>query len=446
MGEPGRAAWPAQLLLVVLAALVVGGGSALLFSGTGDSGGIVIRNPSPKGAAQATVVERDKVLSKGGYNAWAGAFVDTDRGSVMTAFVNVTGPAAPPCAQPNVPNVPEGCDDRGFRGATHRYVLLESRDGKAWKRRKPDETLPPAAPHAVSGQAIIALRADQRGTRTGTLLRRVNGEDLARFPENTQPGTGYLQRLAPGGKEWQGRTMLLDPERYTANISRLVRLQDGRTLLAVGAFWRVPAGGRIEDPDGAGRARWMLLRSTDEGRTWRNALAVPDAVQESAPANEWDVAELPDGDLLAVMRTRQGDRPVRKQVVLQRTSRTITTNTGTRSESGWRMGRPRLTPAGFPQVDRPQHPELVEIREGPGAGGILHIADEGVHYTGDGGRTWQPLQLGGWTPHYYPNAVQGPDGDIYVFSHGGGDEHYEAGADKPVYVDRLRMTGPDPES
>jgi hypothetical protein len=423
------------VLAALFAVLAIAGLGFLVFGAGEDQP--ANQGPDAPARVAGDVVLRDKIISDGEYNAFAGAWLTPRRGSVATAFVHVSGPAAPPCTGNDKP---ARCDDRGFRGAKHRFVVLQTRnDGKSWKRPFADETLPSAMPHAYTGQPVIALRA-REGTRAGTLLRRVNGEDIAGFSEFKDiPATAFLQRRAPGADRWSGQQILLDPTRYTYNISRIERLRDGRTLVALGAFWRVRAGERLKTP-AQEVGEWLLMRSTDEGETWQNAMEVSPGALNAAPANEWDIAELYDGDLLAVMRTREGKRQVRKQVVLEHTDDTITTNTGSRSDGGWRMGTPILTTSDFPQVDTPQHPELLSIEHGAGRGGILHIADEAAYYTADAGDTWTKVEFpGDWSPHYYPIAVQAAFGNIYVFSQAGVDEPYTAAANKPIYVDVIRI-------
>jgi|GEM_PF-4879105 len=424
-------------LAMLFGALAVAGLAFLFFAGGDDPSS---ENGPFTGPAGVTgeIVARDRILSSGGYNTFAGAWIMPRSGAVATAFVNVKGPAAPPCESVDVPR---GCSNRGFRGADHHVVVLESTDnGQTWSRAFADERVTNAPPHAYSGQPYFGLRADGDATPPGTLLRRVNGEDISTRVRGI-PRTAYLQRRAPGDKRWTGMQVLLDAARYTYNLSRVKRLSDGRTLVATGGFWPLKAGTRLAmRPQDVPPAEWLLMTSTDEGITWHNAMSVPRASKLAAPANEWDVAELPGGDLLAVMRTRHKGRPARKQVVLERTSDTITTNTGERSDGGWVMGMPILTTDDFAQIRSPQHPELLNIDHGPAAGGILHVADEAIHYTADGGVSWSRVSFpSDWTPHYYPNSVQAAGGNIYVFSHAGSDENYTTGADKPVYVDIIRL-------
>ncbi|MEY2516175.1 MAG: hypothetical protein QOJ89_3533, partial [bacterium] len=307
------------ILAALFGVLAIAGVTFLLF-GAGDG------SPGPKGPVAPAVVAgelilRDGVLSNGGYNAFTGAFL-MGNGAVATAFVHVTGPAAPPCRRPEDP---PRCDDRGFRGAKHEFVVVESKNqGRTWTKPFPPETVVSAMPHAYTGQPVIALKKTD-STPAGTLLRRVNGEDISLYPEFAGvPGTAFLQRRAPGAKVWTGRQIVLDPTRFTYNFSRIHRLRDGKTLVALGAFWDVAAGQRLTSR-AQEKGQWLLMKSTDEGQTWHNAMEVPAAAVAAAPANEWDIAELYDGNLLAVMRTKDGDKPVRKQVILDKTDDTITT-------------------------------------------------------------------------------------------------------------------------
>ncbi len=429
-----------EAVLAALFGLLAMAAVVFLVFGSGDD------SPAHDGPVAPQVVSgelliRDFVLSSGGYNAFAGAFI-TGSGAVATAFVNVTGTAAAPCLRPDDP---PRCDDRGFRGTKQAFVVVESKtQGRSWTKPFAPETVVSAIPSAFTGQPVIALKKTD-DQPAGTLLRRVNGEDISVYPEFAGvPATAFLQRRAPAATAWSGRQILLDPKRFTYNISRIHRLRDGKTLLAVGGFWEAPAGTRLTSR-AQEKGQWLLMRSTDEGASWHNVLEVPAAAVAAAPALEWDVAELDDGNLLAVMRTHDGDRPARKQVILDRTDDEITTNTGSRSDGGWRMQTPTLTPPSFPQVAAPQHPDLLSLEYGPARGGILHIADEGIYYTADDGQTWARLTFShDWTPHYYPNAVQAPGGNIYIFSHAGADEAYRTGADKPVYADVIRLE-PDRE-
>lgn len=332
-----------------------------------------------------------------GYTSWVGAWIMHD-GTLMTSFTQVTGP---------VPPVPS----RDWGQFQTSVMYLESDDqGRSWQRLRVDRVAGP--PHAYTGQATIGLE-------DGTILRRVNGEDLAGFED--VPGTAYLQRLEAGANRWTGQTILLDPDQFTYNISRIQELSDGR-LVATGSYWEVPAGER-DGPIALDQQGWLLMTSADGGRTWADALTVPE--ESATQPNEWDIAELATGDLLAVMRTFDPEQPsvqVRRQALLRREG------------DGWVMEEPLETP--FPHSG---HPELLTTREGV----ILHIATSGVHYTRDG-QQWSPLPFThpkptqGYASAYYPVAVQASDGEIYVFSHVGADDDYGE-RDQAILLDRFRL-------
>jgi hypothetical protein len=393
-GAPSRARpW------LIAAALIAAGIAALwLLLGKDEQGQ---GEGAPSGPVHGTDFERSVAYHSPqtpGYTAWTGVWT-MPGGELMTAFAQVTGP---------IPSPP----DRDWASHDVSAVYLRSSDGgRNWEEFRSDPVEGP--PQAYSGQATIGLE-------DGTLLRRVNGEDLRGFTRG--PRTAYLQRLEPGAKDWSEPTYLLDPERYTYNVSRIQELRDGR-LVATGNFWEIPAGER--DPTAEiplDQQGWLLMVSDDEGRTWRDALTVPP--ENQVQPNEWDVAELENGDLLAMMRTRDPANPaaqVRRQALLEKDG------------DGWTMGAPQPTP--FPHSG---HPELLATEEGV----VLHVATSGIHYTPDAGETWDRLVFPGasepYRSAYYPVSVQDPDGDIFVLSHSGGDDDYGE-HDQAIVMDRFRL-------
>lgn len=91
------------ILAALFGALAIAGVAFLLF-GAGD-GSPRDAGPVAPPVVAGELVIRDAVLSSGGYNAFTGAFL-MPNGTVATAFVNVTGPAAAPCTRPDVPRGP----------------------------------------------------------------------------------------------------------------------------------------------------------------------------------------------------------------------------------------------------------------------------------------------------------------------------------------------------
>jgi hypothetical protein len=351
-----------------------------------------------------------------GYTSWVGAWIMPDK-SLMTAFVQATGPVDPGHRALAPPRVLEAFGLRrldpkfDFWGLNLAAKYLRSTDGgRTWREFRSD-VFKALYPHGYSAQATIGLK-------DGTIVRRVNGDDLRQDP--SVPHTAYLQRLPPHASNWGPPQVLLDPTRYTYQISRLRYLRDGR-LIATGNYWKVPAS--TPPPKRANvPSSFLLMVSSDDGKTWKNGLTIPPDLGY-VPGNEWDTAELPNGDLLAMMRTL--DSPshkvqVRKQGVLEKDG------------SGWVLTNVRKAP--FP---RSGHPELLATREGP----ILDIATTGVHYTSDGGKTWTSLPFSpklSYESNYYPRAVQTDDGVIHVFSHVGGDDPYGQ-TDQSITMDTFRL-------
>src|SRR3954454_10114559 len=143
----------------------------------------------------------------------------------------------------------------------------------------------------------------------------------------------------------------------------------------------------------------MLVVSSDNGKTWKGPLAVVPREQRGGWTEEFDVAELANGDLLCLFRRDKDAK--RWQGVLKKAG------------DSWVPGT--TGPSVLPHSGQP---ELLATREGP----ILHLATSGIHGTNDAGKTWNRLEVPGSA--YYPRSVQATDGRIFVFGHVGGDAAY----------------------
>jgi hypothetical protein len=255
----------------------------------------------------------------------------------------------------------------------------------------------------------------QTSLADGTILRGVWGYYLPYNPE--LPKTGYLERSRDGSKTWGRPEVLLDPAKYSAWPKRIRVLRDGRIVI-VGGVAEVPANSRTR-AEYNGLFGPLLLVSNDQGKTWKGPLAVvPAEHRRNWGGEEFDAAELPNGDLLCVFRRvdpSQGGREARWQGVLKRTDDT------------WIPGDVRPSP-----LAHSGHPELLATREGP----ILHIAPTGIHGTLDAGKNWRRLDVPGTA--YYPRSVQGADGRIFVFGHVGGDDAYGK-SDQSIVMDSFRL-------
>lgn len=346
-----------------------------------------------------------------GFTSWVGAWTMPDA-SLMISFTQATGPVegrpqAPPEVRQRLAWPPEGHPGYDMTGLDLRNVHLRSTDsGKTWNQVSADAFK--SCLNGVTGEAQTAL-AD------GTILRGVWGYYLPYNPE--LPQTGYIERSADGSNTWGKPEVLLDPARYSAWPKRIRLLRDGR-LIVIGGVAHVPANSRTRVEYSA-LFEPLLLVSNDQGRTWKGPLPVVPAQQRSHwGGEEFDAAELPDGNLLCVFRRNDPDksgREVRWQSVLKKTGET------------WTVGEAGLAP-----LPHSGHPELLATRAGP----ILHLATTGIHWTNDAGKSWHNLDVPGTA--YYPRTVQTANGRIFAFGHTGGDDAYGK-TDQSIVMDSFRL-------
>ena len=337
-----------------------------------------------------------------GYTCWVGVWSMPD-GSAMVCFTQATGPiegrpSAPEEVQKRLCWPPSGHGDSyDMTGLDLANVHLRSTDGgDTWHTVSADSFR--SCMNGCTGEAETALR-------DGTILRGVWGYYL---PYDDVPQTGFVERSTDGAKTWGSPEIVLDPARYSYWPKRVRVLRDGRVIMT-GAMAEVPAASKTRH-EYSRLLRPVLLVSEDDGRTWLPPIEVfpPDHRKLPYPGEEYDAAELPNGDLLLVFRwaayapdTGQFIREERRQSVLRREGQT------------WIPGD--IHPAPFPHSG---HPELLATREGP----ILHLASTGISWTEDAGLHWHDADVGG--TGYYPRAAQLPDSRVLCVYHHGGDNGY----------------------
>ena len=337
-----------------------------------------------------------------GYTCWTGAWT-MPNGDLMVSFTQATGPVnGRPKAPPEVMTKLSWYPQYDMTGLDLRNVHLRSADGgKTWKKVSEDPFESPM--NGVSGECEVALPR-------GTVVRGVFGFYLPYNPK--LPQTGYFQRSLDGTQSWGKPEVPLDPGKVTAWPRRLRLLRDGR-LLALWGVAPMPTNNLTRREFNEIVAPRMTV-SDDGGRTWSQLIEVlPPEHRKNWSGEEFDAAELSNGDLLCVFR--KGGEKVRWQGVMKKTGRS------------WNPGE--VGPSVLPHSGQP---ELLATREGP----ILHVATSGVSWTTDAGLSWHELDVPGTT--YYPRSLQAKDGTIYFFGHIGGDNSYGS-VDQAIVMDSFRL-------
>jgi hypothetical protein len=345
---------------------------------------------------------------KPGFTSWVGAWIMPD-GSFMTCFTQATGPLkdrkqAPKDVQERLNWPPSGAPGYDMTGLDLKNVHLRSMDaGKTWKEVSADAFK--SCMNGVAGEAETALP-------DGTVIRGVFGFYLPYDAEI--PRTGFLQRSSDGTKTWGKPEVLLDPKKYTAWPRRIRVLRDGRIVVLMGVA-PLAAGTHTRD-ELSKRLQPMLVVSADKGKTWKGPIPAMPKDQPDGWTEEFDVAELANGDLLAVFRRANDTK--RWQGILKKVDDT------------WEAGK--IAASMLPHSGQP---ELLATQEGP----VLHIATNGIHWTTDAGKTWTALTVPGTA--YYPRSVQTANGRIHVFGHLGGDDAYGK-VDQSIVMDTFRLKKP----
>lgn len=350
-----------------------------------------------------------------GWTSWAGAWI-MPNGDLMVGVTQATGPVS-------IPGVNRAAYN--YSGLDIDVVYLRgvrATDGSGnvtWTKVTDSDVSFTTADnsgmgtHANNSPTTVVLN-------NGALLRRVYGWDYADYPD--LPGTTFMQISTDGGLTWSAppvstnggvtwsdpspiQEFLLDPATTTVQMTRTRRLSDGRLLIG-GSVWN---GKNTQSAPNEP----LLMVSSDEGVSWQR-------VNFSGPAydptgfNEWDFAELDNGDLFIVSRPKSNDR--RYQGIMSKV------------DDSWQLQSWELS-----VLPHSGHPELIKTHEGP----VLHIATTGVHWTNDAGEHWNVL-TGFSASRYYPHSLQTTDGWIYVFGHNGSDNYYGQ-VDQALWMDKFKL-------
>lgn len=341
-----------------------------------------------------------------GYTCWAYIWRMSD-GSPMITFTQATGPAegrkrAPAEILRHMPNAQQKIAAYDFTGLNLENVYLHSTDGgKTWEKAGSEPFT--SCLNSMLAGGILALR-------DGSLLRNVWGQNVwgqCLAYSDILP-TGFLQRSTDGAKSWSKPEYLSHDPKFQTWPKRLRQLRDGR-LVMTGSACPYELDKWIWEEQFPKTRACLWVSKDPAGKSWAAPLYL---APKGVSTEEGDVAELDNGDLLAVFRTYDCKRC---QILLVKHGKT------------WKPSPLQEMP-----IPHSGQPELLVTRDGI----LLHIASDGIWWTVDRGTTWTKL---GGVPgsDYYPSAVQLKDGIILVVSHVGGDQPY--GVDQSIVLNTFRL-------
>ena len=304
---------------------------------------------------------------------------------------------------------PAGQPGYDMTGLDLRNVHLRSTDaGKTWKQ--------------VSADAlqVVHERGHRRGAdgtgRRHRPARRVRVLSALRSRTCRRPA--ILQRSTDGTKTWGKPEVLLDPAKYSTWPRRIRVLRDGRLVVLAGrgaalrpAARRAQEFSKVVEPT-AGR----LVRpgpAPGKGRSPRFS-----AEQRGGWTEEFDVAELANGDLLCVFR-RASDAK-RWQGMLKK--------------SGRHLDRPEGRPVG-PAAQRPAGTARHARRADSARRDQRHSLDQRRRARPGTSSTCPARPT-------IPAPCRPTDGRIFVFGHVGGDDAYGK-VDQSIVMDSFRLASHD---
>ena len=247
-------------------------------------------------------------------------------------------------------------------GRKGRLDLISSKDGgKTWPQRwtaidDAEDDRNPALGQLSDGTIVLAFCVLSGFDETGLKL-------LGKRTERKFDGI-WVMRSKDGGKTWTKPEKSMATDRMVNGHSaisaygKIVQLKDGTALMTV--YYEIPDG------PGATRFESYVFRSKDNGKTWGEASLI------LKDGNETSLAVLPDGSVLAAVRTSQAGY----------------LNVTRSTDGGRTWGAPlRVT-------KNAEHPaDLIVLKDGR----VLMTFGErnpprGVHamLSADGGKTWTP--------------------------------------------------------
>ena len=181
-------------------------------------------------------------------------------------------------------------------------IVFSSDEGKTWTKPTvvidtPIDDRDPAFGQAKDGTLVVGYYRDANYTAEDKYDRGLD-----------RPHDTWVTLSSDGGKTWQ-KPLEIDVSEigWGSPYSRIITLADGAMLMPIYGLEVRPAGKKSpkrKDGMPGDENHSYLFRSTDNGKTWKRWSEVGDG---GLQLNETAVLQLPDGKIIAAVRTRQRD-------------------------------------------------------------------------------------------------------------------------------------------
>ena len=185
-----------------------------------------------------------------------------------------------------------GAGHLGIKGRLD--MVFSSDDGETW-------TSPTVVADSPADDRNPALGQAKDGTLVVGFWRTETYNDEGRYdPKLDKPRTTWVTRSSDGGKTWEEPRQIDVSDIFLGSpYGRILTLPDGTMLMAIYGY-----GIRNPGEKGGTRHHSYVYESRDDGRNWKRISEIGDGRQQ---LNETSLLRLPDGRLLAAIRSRAGE-------------------------------------------------------------------------------------------------------------------------------------------
>jgi len=171
-------------------------------------------------------------------------------------------------------------------------MVFSSDEGKTW-------TEPIVVVDSPADDRNPSLGQAKDGTLLVGFWRTETYNEEGRYdPKLDKPRSTWVTRSSDGGKTWSDPSQIDVADIFLGSpFGRMLTLPDGTVLMAIYGY-------DIRQPDakeGGTRNHSYIYQSKDDGRSWKRISEIGDGKQQ---LNETSLLRLPDGKLLAAIRSR----------------------------------------------------------------------------------------------------------------------------------------------